>query len=217
MFEIPDLKGLETLDENALKLIKSEAYPAFHKKNETIFDIGTPCTSFLWVVEGSLRVRLMNESGIEMTLYRVTPGQTCILTTSCLLSDQAYNAEAIAETDLHSIAIPQNLFKTLIATSTGFQKLVFENYSNRISGFIQEIANVAYGTLEQRVAGFLFNNVLDGEVEVTHQNIAAELGTSREVISRILKKLEDRRLVTKSHSRIKVLNPELLQRLSTNA
>jgi CRP/FNR family transcriptional regulator len=135
-------------------------------------------------------VQLTSESGREVTLYRIGPGGSCILTTSCLLSNENYPAEAIAESDIEAMAIPVSSFQSTLEESQWFRRFVFDGFSTRLTSVIQKIEQIAFTAIDVRLAGVLLELDRKGVEKITHQDIAVELGTAREVVSRHLKRFE---------------------------
>ena len=182
----------------------------------TIFAPGVAAESFLLVLDGSLRVQQVSPtSGREIVLYRVTGGETCIMTTACLLSDERYAAEGIAETEVTAVGIPKAAFEEAVAHSSGFRRLVFADYAQRISDLMHVVEEVAFERLDKRLAQRLLDLAgADGAVLATHQDLAAELGTAREVVGRQLKELERRGWVGLARGRIELKEPHSLKTLA---
>ena len=181
----------------------------------TVFAPGLAAQNFLLVLDGRLRVQQVSPSGREIVLYRVTGGETCIMTTACLLSDESYAAEGITETEVKAIAIPKAAFEEAIARSSGFRRLVFSDYSQRISDLMHVVEEVAFERLDKRLAQRLLDLAgPDGAVRATHQDLASELGTAREVVGRQLKELERRGWVALARGRISLEQPERLRALA---
>ena len=156
-----------------------------------MFGEDSPCQAFLIVMNGQVRVQKVGENGREIALYRVGPGETCVVTTVCLMSGTDYNAEGIAETDIHAQMLPVSGFRALLAESEGFRDFVFRAYSTRISDLLLLLEEVSFGRIDQRLAACLLERAdAAGEMAMTHQELAAELGTAREVVSRQLKEFE---------------------------
>lgn len=174
----------------------------------TAFHAGDAPQSYLLVLSGVVRVQKLSESGKEIVLYRVEAGQSCILTTSCLLARDLYQAEAITETEVEAVAIPQPAFERALA-SPGFREFVFASYGERVSGLVMLIDAVAFGRMDQRLAHALIK-LADGtgRIAITHQDLARELGTAREVVSRLLKEFERRGMVALQRGSIQLLRPE---------
>jgi CRP/FNR family transcriptional regulator len=155
-----------------------------------VFHAGDLCQAFLILLDGEVRVQLTSESGREVTLYRIGPGGSCILTTSCLLSNENYPAEAVAESDIEALAIPISSFQSALEESQWFRRFVFDGFSSRLTSVIQKIEQIAFTAIDVRLAGVLLELDRKGVEKITHQDIAVELGTAREVVSRHLKRFE---------------------------
>lgn len=177
-----------------------------------LFDLDSPCSLFVVIYEGSVRVIKPALSGREILLYRLEPGDSCVLTASCLLGRSNYPARGVVENDLVAFALAQPVFNHLLDSSTPFRALVFNHFSERIADLMQLIEEVAFGQMDQRLAAYLVERA--PLLEVTHQQIADELGTVREVVSRRLKQLEQRGLVRLERGQVEVNDVERLRRIA---
>lgn len=176
----------------------------------TLFHEGDVCQNYLLVLEGSVRVQKLSESGKEIVLYRVESGQSCVLTTSCLLAHDRYHAEAITETEVSAVAIPHSAFHQALG-SAAFREFVFASYGERVSSLVMLIDAIAFGRMDARLAHALFE-LADGNgiACATHQELARELGTAREVVSRLLKEFERHGWVALQRGRIELLDRQAL-------
>jgi CRP/FNR family transcriptional regulator len=162
-----------------------------------IFGPGQAPESFLLLLDGSIRVQQVSESGREIVLYRVAAGESCALTTACLLSYEDYPAEAVAETDIRAVAVPRAAFDELIAASGEFRRFVFTAFSRRVTHLLRVIDDVVFARLDIRLAERVLALAGAGaRVAVTQQQLAAELGTAREVVSRMLGEFQRRGWLT---------------------
>jgi len=176
---------LAALDPPTRARLREAAQRVAAQAGTRLFDEGSPCQAYLILLDGQIRVQKLGESGREIVLYRVEPGQTCIVTTACLMSGTAYDAEGIAETDIVAEAVPMAAFRALLASSANFRDFVFRAYGTRISGLLMLIEEVAFGRIDQRLAACLLDHAHGRDmVDATHQELAIELGTAREVVSR---------------------------------
>ena len=182
---------------------------------EFIFIEKDNCTFFALLLSGRVRVFKEGESGREVTLYRFEKGESCILTVSCILSDSLYPALAVTEEDSEAFLIPANLFREWVSRFDPWRKYVFEILAKRLSSVIMVVEEVAFRRVDSRIAELLINEADKGQtVHLTHQQIAAEIGTSREVVSRILKDLELEKLISSGRGSISILKPEELKKIS---
>lgn len=178
------------------------------------FHSGASCSHYLLAIAGTLRVQLATASGREVTLYRVKAGDSCILTTSCLISGEHYPAEAVAESAVTALAIERRPFQQLLESSSGFRQLVFGNFSSRLADVIRRLEAVVFTPIDPRLAAMLLEAGRSGSLQsITHQSIAVELGTAREVISRHLKKFELRGLIHLGRGNITIADEAGLIRL----
>ncbi|MGR9088913.1 MAG: Crp/Fnr family transcriptional regulator [Gammaproteobacteria bacterium] len=178
-----------------------------------VFYPGSDCSNYLLVLEGVIRVQLMSDSGREILLYQVRSGDSCVLTTSCLLSGDRYPAEAITEGDVTAFAIGSHAFYRCIEQSSFFREFVFKNFSARLSKLIGRMESVVFETIDQRICKAL---LVSGEeiIARTHHQLAYELGTAREVVSRHLKKFESYGWVRLTRGTIGITNREALINLA---
>lgn len=178
------------------------------------FRAGDTCENYLMVVDGAVRVQKVSESGREIVLYRVESGQTCVLTTSCLLSGERYPAEGIVETEVNAAVLPVPVFQQLVAESEGFRRFVFSSFGERMTDLMVLVEEIAFGQLDRRLAQRLLALETGGSVTITHHQLAAELGSAREVVSRVLKEFERRGWIGLARGQIDLRDPVALERLA---
>jgi CRP/FNR family transcriptional regulator len=158
-----------------------------------IFGPGKSPENMLFLLEGTVRVQQVSETGHEIVLYRIHAGESCVLTTACLLAYEDYSAEGIAETPVQAAAIPRAVFDDMVARSSTFRTFVFAAFSKRITDLFRMIDEVAFQRLDVRLADKLIELAKgQGVVAATHQKLSVELGTAREVISRQLQEFQRR-------------------------
>ncbi|MBI4968362.1 MAG: Crp/Fnr family transcriptional regulator [Rhodospirillales bacterium] len=209
------LEGFEALEPEARRLAESQARPVSASAGQVLFRAGGPCQAYLVVEEGVVRVQKTAASGREIVLYRVEAGQTCVLTTACLLGRRDYDAEGIAETDIRALALPVPAFESLMAGSAAFRRFVFQSYASRVSDLLLLIEEVAFGRIDARLAQCLLARQDGaGRIAATHQELAVELGTAREVVSRQLKEFERQGWVRLARGRLDLVQPRALAGLA---
>lgn len=185
--------GLAELDEPIRRTLTEQSRIAALPAGTRIFGPGKAPDSLLLLLEGTVRVQQVSESGREIVLYRVQAGESCVLTTACLLAYEDYSAEGLAETDISAVAIPRSVFDDLIARSSAFRRFVFTAYSRRITDLFLVIEEVAFRRVDLRLAQKLQElGGNSGRVHLTHHQLATELGSAREVISRQLQEFQRR-------------------------
>jgi len=177
-----------------------------------VFDENQQCQGFPLLLSGNIRVIKAAPNGRELLLYHVMPGESCILTSSCLLGHTRYQARGIAEQALEMVLLPAGAFQDLIGTQEAFRSYVFHLFSDRITDLMQLVSAVAFQKLDQRLAHLLVNR--SSPILATHQALADELGSAREIVSRLLKGYADHGWVKLGREQIEITNRAALKKLS---
>lgn len=205
---------LAALEPEAARLFEQHARTVSIPAGTAVFQEGSQCATYVLVLGGSIRVQKVAESGREIVLYRVERGQSCILTTNCLIARADYSAAGITETPVRALTLPAAIFRTLLARSEVFRDLVFAAYATRMSDLLVLIEEVAFGRIDMRLAAWLAARAGGDGIRTTHQEIAVELGTAREVVSRQLKDFERRGWVALHRGRVELCNVVALNHLA---
>ncbi len=171
-----------------------------------LFDDGSACAGFPLLLAGSIRVAKASAQGREILLYRVHPGEGCVITGACLLGDVPYRARGVAETALELAVLPPALFANLLDRSPPFRRWVFALQAERLAALMARVESVAFHRVDARLAACLLERSADGRerVHATHQDLADELGTVREIVTRTLRQLADEGLVELGREQIGV-------------
>ena len=179
-----------------------------------VFAPGQSADNLLLLLDGTVRVQQRSDTGREVFLYRVHAGESCVLTTACMLAFEDYSADGIAETDVKAVAIPRQTFDGLVAKSSVFREFVFAAYSRRITDLFTLVDDIVFRRMDVRLASRLLE-LADEEdvVHATHAVLASELGTAREVISRTLSEFHRRGWVEQSRGAVHVIGRGGLERL----
>jgi CRP/FNR family transcriptional regulator len=204
-----------SMSDQALERVLASAVVRTVPAGTVLFDEQSPCQAFPMVVEGSVRVVKSAPSGRELQLYRVLPGESCILSTGCMLGNAPYSARGIAESELTIVALPPPLFHELIAEHEPFRSYVFGLFSERITELMQLVEAVAFHKLDQRLAALLLGK--GKTIHTTHQHLADELGSVREIVSRLLKSFAEQGAVSIGREEIEIVNPTILRRVAQGA
>jgi CRP/FNR family transcriptional regulator, anaerobic regulatory protein len=205
--------GFTACPDKSIKSLMESASLVTIPDGEKLFYPGKICTNYLLLLEGKVKAQLLSENGREIVLYYVSPGDSCILTTSCLLGGNDYPAEGISEGKVTAFLITATAFQRCLDHSAFFREFVFNNFSNRLAHVLSRMESVLFAGIEQRLAKTLLT---DNEpvITKTHQELATELGSAREVISRHLKRFESQGWVKLNRGTIEILQSKPLQELS---
>jgi len=206
---------LAGLDEADRQFLRSHTRIVTLDAGQSVFAPGQKPQAFLLLLEGSVVVHQFGANGREIVLYRVVGGQSCIMTTACLLSDEEYLAEGVTETPVKAVALGRADFDQLIARSPGFRRLVFSRYASRVTRLMEVLEDVAFERIDRRLARKLLEFAGNGQmVDATHHSLAVELGSAREVISRQVKEFARKGLITATRGHIEIVDRQALNSLA---
>lgn len=209
------LPELAAIEDPEVKRCVAEASRVTLEPGTYVFHIGDPCESYLLVLAGDVRVQLITETGRVAVLYHVRKGDSCVLTTSCLLGGARYPAEAVVEAPTQALAINNVNFHTALDASAALRRFVFANLGQRFADVIARMEQVAFGSVDRRLARALLRNEPgQGTIDVTHDELASETGTAREVVSRHLKRYEEEGWLQLGRGHIKLLDLAALENLA---
>lgn len=177
---------------------------------------GDLCHHLPLVMSGSVRVYKIGESGREITLYHLESGDSCIMTASSIISQKVFPALAITETEVEAFVIPANCLREWVRHNPIWQEYLFGLLSQRLANVIEIVEEVAFRRMDGRIASYLLNQTDRhlNTVHITHEAIAQELGSSREVISRLLKTFEKQGFLSLSRGKITLKNTKELGKLA---
>lgn len=209
--------GLSRLEPSIKELLMSRCEIVEVPSGTTIFGPGNSPENMLFLLDGTVRVQQVSDTGHEIVLYRIHAGESCVLTTACLLAYEDYSADGISETPVRAAAVPRDVFDDLVAQSKSFRDFVFAAFSKRITGLFQMIDEVAFQRLDVRLADKLIALSNDQSVvKTTHQKLSVELGTAREVISRQLQEFQRRGWIEQARGSITLLDLTEIKQLANH-
>jgi CRP/FNR family transcriptional regulator len=215
MIPLPELQAqypvLAELPPGLREQIVAAAQAVTVPAGATLFDERQPCQGFPFVLAGAIRVAKVAANGRELPLYRVTPGETCIITSSCLLGNVPYNARGTTESETVLVLLPQGLFNELLAQAP-FRNFIFNLFAERMADLMRLVEEVAFRKLDQRLAALLLGK--GRVVHATHQQLADELGSVREMVSRLLKGFAEQGLVALGREQIEIRDAAGLRRIA---
>lgn len=174
---------------------------------ECLFSPGSNAENFLIVLTGAVRLEQTSKTGRTIVLYRVLPGESCIMTTTCIMSQTQYTSFGYAEGQVKALTLGQNAFRSLMTEDPSFMAAVFSTFSERLVELTRVIDELLWFRVDQKLAHWLVAGCTrSNTIRTTHQSVAQELGTAREVVSRTLKDFERRGWITLSRGVITVQN-----------
>lgn len=177
------------------------------------------CQGFSFILKGVLRVYRINDEGREVTLYKLKQGDSCFLTTLCILSDQDNYAFAEVEKDAVLGIIPMEIFKKYILEDKAYLKYIFKNLYGKFDNVIATLEKITFDSIEKRIIHYLRQSTEKtagtATIYTTHEKIAIDIGSSREVVSRTLKTLEKDGFIELGRGKIKVLDIAYLQKIES--
>lgn len=183
-----------------------------------LFERGGRCSGVALIGAGSVRVFIANEAGREMTLYHVGPGQTCPVNLLSALLDMSTPAKAVAETEVHAMMLPSAAFKGWVDDQPPVRRFVLDAMATRLVDIMLQAEEVTFGRLDRRLVEFLCKRFREStahppEIRATHEQIAAELSTAREVVSRLLREFEQFGAIDLGRGRIVLKDVEILRKM----
>ncbi len=180
---------------------------------QQVFYLGKACDHYLLILSGSVKAQIISPDGKELVLYHVHSGDSCVLTTSCLLGNSNYPAEGITETEVTAFAIPAHVFHRVLGQSPLFREFVFHNFSTRLADVIRRMESLSFDSVDQKLAKVLIA-IGDRVIHTTHNELSLEMGTAREVVSRHLKRFESQGWLTLTRGAIQDIDYPALKRLA---
>lgn len=198
---------LSRIDDPRWQCLLERAQPLSLPARSVLLHQQAQCDSFVLLLEGTVRIYQLAEDGREITLYRIAPGDTCVMTLASLIHGCPFKAFAEADSDIEALALSLADFREAMDISPVFRDWVMGSLTNSFCAMLDTFHDTVFDRLEMRLAcllGRLFERADDDTLRVTHQQLAQELGTSREVISRSLKRFERQGCIVLSRGQIRI-------------
>jgi len=203
-------QALPVLKDATSQLVREFQQAAFLARipaGHDVFLEGDNVDAIALLISGVVRVYKVGETGREITLYRFGHGESCILTANAILSQKSFPAIATVEKDAEAVMIPADRFRDWVKRYDAWRGFVFELLSDRLSTVMAVVDQVVFRRMDRRVAALLLDkSKLINPISITHQEIAAELGSSREVISRILEDFSQKGVVEVGRGTVEILD-----------
>ncbi len=191
---------------------RQAAYFARIPAGKDIFVEGDSVQSIALILSGNVRVYKIGEQGREITLYRFGLGESCILTANAIMNQQTFPAVALVESEAEAVMVPADTFRDWMRRYDEWRSFLFDLLSQRLASVMAIVDEVVFHRMDARVAALLLRRADQGSIiQMTHQEIAAELGTSREVISRILEGFDSAGLISSSRGQVEILDADELE------
>lgn len=210
-----DYEFLNALDEKAKEAISHHLRINDYEAGYKLINSGQACLGFSFILKGILRVYRINDEGREVTLYKLKQGDSCFLTTLCILSDEENYAFVEVEEDATLAFIPMEIFKEYILEDKAYLKYIFKNLYGKFDHVINALEKITFDSIEKRIIHYLKQAAKKTSgiaiIYTTHEKIAIDIGSSREVVSRTLKNLEKSGIIELARGKIKILNISTLQ------
>lgn len=204
----PALADLPSAD---LEALLAHAQVLDVRAGTALFGAGSPCRQYPFVLSGSIRVAKVGD-GRELQLYRVGPGESCVLTSSCLVGGADYPASGVVEADARLLVLPRDAFDALMARHAPFRRYVFSLFAERLADLMTVVEAVAFHKLDRRVAAALLGR--GHTVALTHQQLADEVGSVREIVTRVLKGFAQQGWVRLGRGSIEIADAAALRRVA---
>lgn len=204
------------LDEEAKRTLCQQSAPITYPKGAHIHD-GQECTGVILVKSGCLRVYLLSETGKEVTLYRLNPGDICMLSASCVLQSITFDVFVDAEEDSECLVTASSAFSAVAENHPAVKIFALETAVSRFSDVMWVMQQILFMNFDRRLAIFLLDEMArtgDDTLHLTHEQIARNMGSAREVVSRMLKYFSSEGMTDVSRKGIKILNKQALQQLA---
>ena len=178
-------------------------------EGEQLIDIGEPIFYMPLLLSGAIKIMREDNDGEDLILYFIETGDTCAMTLSCCMGNRKSEIRAIAETDAELIMIPVKKMADWMSKYQSWQNFILQSYQDRLKELLQAIDTIAFLKMDERLLKYLRDKAMvnrDETIKVTHQSIAQDLHTSRVVVSRLLKKLENEGTIKLYRNKLKVID-----------
>ena len=203
---------LQQADTHLLREFQQAAFYARIPAGHDVFVEGDDVEAIALLISGVVRVYKIGETGREITLYRFGLGESCILTANAILSQKTFPAIATVEREAEAVMVPAETFRSWVRRYDLWREFVFDLLSQRLSSVMMIVDEIAFRRMDARVASLLLTRSrLGNPIRITHQEVAAELGSSREVISRLLEDFAERGVIRSGRGEVEILDFDFLE------
>lgn len=206
------------LSDREKKLIESTAALRSHPVGSSLHDGAADCSGLFVVKSGHVRTYILSDSGREITLFRLFQRDICIFSASCILKNIRFDVFIEAVENSETILIPTSVYKELNQNSLAVSDYTNQLLSSRFSDVVWLLEQILFMSFDRRLAlALLEGSAISGEdsLSVTHEELAKNMGTAREVVTRMLRYFQSEGLVSLSRGKVKILNRKKLEALSS--
>lgn len=204
------------LTEQERDTVQKSAFLRRYEKGAQVHSGGQECLGLLLVLSGEIRTYLLSGEGREITLFRLYPGDVCVLSASCVLSQISFDTQLTAQQDTQVLVIPASVVALLRDTNLAARCYLYELATQRFSDVMWAMQQLLFRQLDQRLAAFLlaeYRRTGSPTVAMTHEQLAQQISSAREAVARILKQFAEDGLVELKRGAITILNPAGLEKL----
>jgi len=195
-------------EENLINEICEIAVYKEFEQDTIIIDTQSYIISIPLLLSGAIKILREDKNGDELVLYYLEQGDTCAMTLSCCMGETKSKIRAVSETDVKMIMVPKEKMSEWLSKYKSWQEFILQNYHERLEEFIEAVDSLAFLNMDKRLLKYLKDKAIVNHnevINVTHQQIANDLHTSRVVISRLLKSLEKEGKIALQRNQVKVL------------
>lgn len=204
------------LTEQERDIVQKSAFLRRYEKGAQVHSGGQECLGLLLVLSGEIRTYLLSDEGREITLFRLYPGDLCVLSASCVLSQISFDTQLTAQQDTQVLVIPANVVARIKDTNLAARCYLYELATQRFSDVMWAMQQLLFQQLDQRLAAFLlaeYRRTGSPTVAMTHEQLAQQISSAREAVARILKQFAEDGLVELKRGAITIRNPAGLEKL----
>ena len=206
----------DKLSESEINLLESNIANVSYTKGFNLHSTDSECLGVLLIKSGELRVYILSEDGREITLYRLSPGDVCVLSASCIINSITFDVHIDAESDTDAYLINIGAFSKLSNQNVYVENFAYKNTNERFSDVMWAMEQILFMSFDKRLAIFLLDEITktnSNELHLTQEQIAKYIGSAREVVSRMLKVFQSEGILEQSRGSIHIIDKEKLREL----
>lgn len=206
----------DKLSESEINLLENNIANVSYNKGFNLHSTDSECLGVLLIKNGGLRVYILSEDGREITLYRLSPGDVCVLSASCIINSITFDVHIDAESDTDAYLINIGAFSKLSNQNVYVENFAYKNTNERFSDVMWAMEQILFMSFDKRLAIFLLDEITktnSNELHLTQEQIAKYIGSAREVVSRMLKVFQSEGILEQSRGSIHIIDKEKLREL----